>query len=152
MTATPTRALPSPLPTDSPTRAALPFTPVLASAAAPSPTPSPLLGSWAFRAETGEHPIGGDLRFSFEGSEPIGFYVGPSGKATRLISLQVSGGQISFDIVGPLGNWHLVGKIAGDRMAGTFETVTRTISWIAVHKPATTPTHAAPPSPGTAPR
>jgi len=87
-----------------------------------------------------------------EGSDVIGVYVGLSGKTTRLASLQVAGDKISFDIVGPLGNWHLVGKIAGDRMAGTFETVTRTISWIAVHKPPTTPTRAAPPSPGAAPR
>jgi hypothetical protein len=87
-----------------------------------------------------------------EGSELLGFYVGLSGKTTRLTSLQVAGDKISFDIVGPLGNWHLVGKIAGDRMAGTFETVTRTISWIAVQKPPTTPTRAAPPSPGATPR
>jgi hypothetical protein len=78
-----------------------------------------------------------------EGSELIGFYVGLSGKATRLTSLQVAGDRISFDIVGPLGNWHLVGTIAGDRMTGTFETVTRTISWIAAKKPP-----AAPASPG----
>jgi len=86
-----------------------------------------------------------------EGSEVIGVYVGLSGKTTRLASLQVAGDQISFDIVGPLGNWHLVGKIAGDRMTGTFATVTRTISWIAAKKPPATPTRAAPPSPG-APR
>jgi len=111
---------------------------------------SPLLGSWAFRAETGDRPIGGDLRFSLEGSELVGFYVGPSGKATRLISLLVSGDQIAFDIVGPLGKWHLVGTVAGDRMSGTFETITRTISWIAAKKPATTPPAPRTPSPGPA--
>jgi hypothetical protein len=78
----------------------------------------------------------------------IGVYVGLSGKTTRLASLRVAGEQISFDIVGPLGNWHLVGKIAGDRMTGTFETVTRTISWIAAKKPSAAPTRSAHPSPG----
>jgi hypothetical protein len=82
----------------------------------------------------------------------IGVYVGLSGKTTRLASLRVAGDQISFDIVGPLGNWHLVGKIAGDRMTGTFETVTRTISWIAAKKPSAAPTRAAPPSPNAAAR
>ena len=82
-----------------------------------------------------------------EGSELVGFYVGVSGKATRLTSLQVVGNRISFDIVGPLGNWHLVGTIAGERITGTFETVTRTISWIAAKKPP-----AAPASPSPAPR
>jgi hypothetical protein len=66
-----------------------------------------------------------------EDSELAGAYVAPSGKATRLVRLTVGGGQIAFDIVGPLGTWHLVGTLAADRMAGTFETVTRTVPWTA---------------------
>jgi len=83
-----------------------------------------------------------------EGSEIVGFYVAPSGKATRLDSLVISGGQISFNIVGPLGSWHLVGTMAGDRMSGTFETITRTIPWTAIKKPAA----ATAPSPSPSPR
>lgn len=66
-----------------------------------------------------------------ESGELAGAYVAPSGKATRLVNLKAASGQIAFDIVGPLGTWHLVGAVQADRMAGTFETVTRTVSWTA---------------------
>ena len=89
------------------------------------------MGQWSFRAETGDRPILGSLAFRMEGAELAGAYVAPNGKATRLSNLTSAGGRIAFDIVGPLGTWHLVGAVAADRMAGTFETVTRTVSWTA---------------------
>jgi hypothetical protein len=69
-----------------------------------------------------------------EGGELEGAYVAPSGKSTRLANLTLHINAIAFDIVGPLGAWHLTGTVDGGRMSGTFQTVTRTISWAAVRQ------------------
>jgi hypothetical protein len=103
---------------------------------------SPLIGFWAFRGETGDRPIGGALRFWYEEGEVVGAYIAPSGKATRLANLKMNGNFVAFDIVGPLGAWHLTGTLDGSRMTGSFQTVTRTVSWAAVRQrePAPAPT------------
>jgi hypothetical protein len=120
-----------------------------AIAAAPTPAApaSPLTGFWAFRGETGDRPIGGALRFWMEEGELVGAYMAPSGKATRLANLKLSGNHVAFDIVGPLGAWHLTGTLDGSRMTGTFQTVTRTIAWAAVRQREPGPAPTATPTP-----
>ncbi len=110
---------------------------------------SPLTGFWAFRGETGEHPIGGALRFWTDRTELAGAYLAPNGKATRLANLVLSGSAIAFDIVGPLGSWHLTGTVSGARMSGSFQTVTRTISWAAVRQREPGPAPTVTPTPST---
>jgi len=44
----------------------------------------------------------------------------------------VDGEKVSFGIVGSLGTWNLVGVLTGNRMQGTFETITRVVPWDAV--------------------
>lgn len=82
-----------------------------------------------------------------EGTDLLGAYVNPAGKATRLVNLVISGDRVSFDIVGPHGSWHLTGTRAGDRIAGTFQTISRIITWTAVKEGTAAPAPGAAPSP-----
>jgi hypothetical protein len=130
------------------------FTAVPAAPAGTSPAPlvptavfdsSVLLGDWRFRAETGERDIEGLLRFRLEGGALVGLYVSPSGAATMLSNLQVSGNRIAWELVTPRTTWNLKGTFTEDWMNGTFQTTARTVQWTATKQgapAATTPTTA----------
>jgi hypothetical protein len=106
------------------------------------PALSSLSGEWAFRARTGLREIGGSLRFGSEGGGLVGAYVAPNGRATPLTNLTWNGELISFGITGSLGTWQLSGVVTGDRMSGTFETISGVVPWTAergIARPSPTP-------------
>ena len=114
---------------------------------------SPLSGEWAFRARTGQREIGGSLRFGSEGGGLAGVYVAPNGRATPLTNLTLTGELISFGITGSLGTWQLSGVVTGDRMSGTFETISGVVPWTATRggpspSPSPSPAPASSPSAG----
>lgn len=119
---------------------------------APSATAQPvsqalsnLVGDWQFQAETGERDIVGTLRFAMEGPELTGVYIGPRGNATALANLRVEGTRISWDLVSARGTWQLQGTVQGSSMNGTFQTITRTVTWSAFKEgSAATPVPTAP--------
>lgn len=90
-----------------------------------------LPGQWRFRAEAGDRPIVGTLRFWFEGSRLYGTYTGLRGNTTTLTNVRVTGNLIAFDLVAARGTWHMDGTVAGSGMSGTFQTDARTIRWTA---------------------
>ena len=113
---------------------------------------SPISGDWSFRAAAGERTIGGRLRFWTERGRVLGVYVAPDGRTTPLIDIAVDNGKVSFGIVGSLGTWKLNGVLAGERMNGTFETISRVVPWEAVRgggatAPAPNPNPNPPPTP-----
>jgi hypothetical protein len=119
-------------------------TAVPSPAAAPAETPrpaaptpaisSPLLGTWAFRGHVPEREIGGTLRFFNEAGRLAGVYAAPNGRSTPLSNITLDGEKVSFGIVGSLGTWNLIGVLNGDRMNGTFETLTRVVPWEATRE------------------
>ena len=112
---------------------------------------SPLSGDWSFRATAGENrTIGGRLRFWTERGRVLGVYVAPDGRTTPLIDIALDGGKVSFGIVGSLGTWKLNGVLAGDRMNGTFETISRVVPWESIRGGAS-PQAAAPAAPAATP-
>ncbi|MFN2632130.1 MAG: hypothetical protein ABR610_01755 [Thermoanaerobaculia bacterium] len=103
--------------------------------ATPAQTPSlssPVLGSWTFRARSADREIGGGLRFFNQRSALAGAYVAPSGRETPLTGVNVQGEKISFGIPGAVGTWQLIGVLSGDRINGTFETISGIVPWTAV--------------------
>jgi hypothetical protein len=133
--------------------AATPPVPAAATPPVPAATPAPtsvvvsdLLGDWRFQAETGERDIVGTLRFSLEASELTGKYIGAGGAATNLANLKLDGNHISWDLVSARGTWQLQGTVQGSSMNGTFQTITRTITWSAF-KDGAAATPAASPTP-----
>jgi hypothetical protein len=115
---------------------------------------SPISGDWSFRATAGERTIGGRLRFWTERGRVLGVYVAPDGRTTPLVDVVLESGKVSFGIVGSLGTWKLNGVLAGERMNGTFETISRVVPWEAVRggasvsPPQSQPAPAATPTPG----
>lgn len=107
---------------------------------------SELLGDWRFQAETGERDVVGTLRFSLEASELTGLYISPQGNATKLVNLKLDGNRISWELVSARGTWELQGTVQGSSMNGTFQTITRTITWSAF-KDGAAATPAASPTP-----
>jgi hypothetical protein len=101
---------------------------------------STLLGEWRFRAETGERDIEGLLRFRLEEGALVGLYVSPSGAATMLTNLQVSGNRIAWELVTPRTTWNLKGTYTDTWMNGTFQTTSRTVQWTATKQSGSTPT------------
>jgi hypothetical protein len=99
---------------------------------------SPISGDWSFRATAGERTIGGRLRFWTERGRVLGVYVAPDGRTTPLVDVALDGGKVAFGIVGSLGTWKLNGVLTGDRMNGTFETISRVVPWEAVRGGAST--------------
>jgi hypothetical protein len=110
---------------------------------------SPIAGDWSFRAAAGERTIGGRLRFWTERGRILGVYVAPDGRTTPLIDVALDNGKVSFGIVGSLGTWKLNGVLAGERMNGTFETISRVVPWEAIRGGAST--SAAPAAPAATP-
>jgi hypothetical protein len=146
-TSQPRPAAPPPPPTPTPRG----YEPPPPPGSSPVPTAtlaSPLLGEWAFRGHVPDREIGGNLRFWNQNGKLAGAYVAPNGRSTPISNITVDGEKVSFGIVGSLGTWSLVGVMSGgNRMQGTFETISRVVPWDAVK--GTGP--AAPPPPPAAP-
>lgn len=58
-------------------------------------------------------------------------YIGSGGATTNLANLKLDGNRISWDLVSARGTWELQGTVQGSSMNGTFQTITRTITWSA---------------------
>lgn len=102
------------------------------------------MGDWRFQAETGERDIVGTLRFLLEGAELAGVYIGPRGNATALANLKLDGNRISWDLVSARGTWQLQGTVQASSMNGTFQTITRTVTWSAFKDGSPAPPAASP--------
>lgn len=140
-------------PTAAATRPPATAVPAAATPSAPAETPTPisvavseLLGDWRFQAETGERDVVGTLRFSLEASELTGLYISSQGNATKLVNLKLDGNRVSWELVSARGTWELQGTVQGSSMNGTFQTITRTITWSAF-KDGAAATPAASPTP-----
>lgn len=68
----------------------------------------------------------------------------PSGRETPLTDLNVQGEKISFGIPGAVGTWQLIGVLSGDRINGTFETISGVVPWTAARGAPPTPSSPAP--------
>jgi hypothetical protein len=67
------------------------------------------------------------------------------------MNLVFTGELISFGITGSLGTWQLSGVVTGDRMTGSFETISGVVPWTAERgtaRPSPTPSASATPGPG----
>lgn len=98
-----------------------------------------------------EREIGGTLHFSNDAGRLAGVYLAPNGRSTPLSNIQLDGEKISFGIVGSLGTWNLIGVLNGNRMNGTFETLTRVVPWEAQRGAAAAPAMPPTASPNAAP-
>jgi len=72
-------------------------------------------------------------------------YIGSQGAATSLANLKLDGNRISWGLVSARGTWELQGTVQGSSMNGTFQTITRTVTWSAFKEgsaaiPAASPT------------
>lgn len=63
----------------------------------------------------------------------------PDTRTTPLTDITLDGERVSFGIVGSLGTWKLIGVVSGDRMNGTFETISRVVPWEAIRGGASVP-------------
>lgn len=56
----------------------------------------------------------------------------PGGRETPLTDVNAQGEKISFGIPGAVGTWQLIGVMSGDRINGTFETISGVVPWTAI--------------------